>query len=182
MKRTLITYLLVAAAAILSACGTSPDVIKHQASAKAQSAKWKAKAEIAKWGAVKELAKSGSDVGRVSAGMAIQADTVQSGAREAVTSAAGDYTQDPSALDYVVGISREARGWVGLKFGRDVALDNNRTQREIRFNDNATYLGFGREIGETGRTGMSNLRGLGSEAISKIPSHSAAPAAPTPAE
>jgi hypothetical protein len=172
LRKIFLLFALVLVGAFLSACGTNPTVIQHQATAKATAAKWQAKADIAKWKAVQELAKSGTDVGRTAAGMTLQADAIQSGgSKGAASTAAGGYTQDPNFFDMLLGASRELRGWASLKFGRDVALDDNRTQREMRANDNATYLGFGQEIGSTGRYGIDSASSLGSAAIQKIPSY-----------
>lgn len=172
LRKIFLVFTLAFAGVFLAACGTNPAVIQHQATAKAAAAKWQAKADIAKWKAVQALAQSGSDVGRTAAGMTMQADAIQSGgSKGAASTATGGYAQDPNFFDMLLGASRELRGWAGLKYGRDVALDDNRTQRDIRANDNATYLGFGQEIGNTGRYGIDSASSLGGAAIQKIPSY-----------
>jgi hypothetical protein len=149
-------------------------IVEKQASARIAASKWQAKADIEKWKAVQELAKSNSDVGRAMAGSAVQADAIKSAATGGGGQGnGGGYYMPPDPLEQAVSISREARGWLGVKFGRDVALDNNRTQREMRASDNATYLEFGREIGSTGRYGIDSTGTLGSEAIGKIPNYPA---------
>lgn len=165
--RKLFAAMFLGMLVVLAGC-TNPKIIEHQARAKATAAKWQGKAEVEKWKAVQELAKSGSDVGRATAGMAVQADAIRSGGAGPSSVARDDYTRDPSVLDYALGISREARGWAGLKYDRDYKMEGLRTQRAMRADDNATYLGFGKEIGATGRYGMDAATDLGGAAIDAL--------------
>jgi hypothetical protein len=176
LRKIFLLFALVLVGAFLSGCGvfTAPDhaaIVEKQANARIAAAKWQAKADIEKWKAVQELAKSGSDVGRTSAGFAVQADSFKTGHGGAAAQNAGAYYMPPDPVQSLATISREARGWLGLKYERDSTRDALRAQQEMRANDNATYLGFGQEIGITGRYGIDSANSLGSAAIQKIPSY-----------
>lgn len=166
--RKLFAFIIGFLVVVLAGCGNQADLIKHQADANVNMTKWRAKADIEKWKAVNTLAGSQSDVGRATAAMAIQADNIKSGGGN--SSPALGYQLEENPIQSLLSISREARGWLGLKWGHDENMSQIDNSYKIQVDNNLTSLGTSQIISNTGVAGINATTGLGQSAIQKIPS------------